>query len=193
MPPAGCPDVSHRSAPASCPLGAPLPLVCDASPPICLLYAYPPVCLLFASWLSRRRCPCCRTAADSASQLCLDLFFAIWLLQLATPHLSRHRRLSSSSRLCLVTCSLRLSTRCHLITGCVVARRQCADVVAVNAQVSCSHRDCNCRPRRLSPLESPYGFGDYHMEKLITISIRGFDTNGSLGILIWERVPYGNG
>jgi len=28
VPPAGCPDASHRSAPASSPLGAPMPLVC---------------------------------------------------------------------------------------------------------------------------------------------------------------------
>jgi hypothetical protein len=50
--------------------------------------------------LSRRHC--CRTAAAAASLLCLDLFFAIWLSQLARPHLSRRHRLSSSSRLCLV-------------------------------------------------------------------------------------------
>jgi hypothetical protein len=71
-----------------------------------LLDPLPPVCLLFASWLSR--CPCCRAAADSTSRLCLDLFFAIWLLQLATPHLSCRRHLSSSSRLCLATRRLRL-------------------------------------------------------------------------------------
>ena len=93
----------------------------DASPPICLLYASPPVSLLFASWLSRR--PCCRAAADSASRLCLDLFFAIWLSQLATPHLSFRRHLSFLSRLCLATCRLRLSMSRRLITGCVFARR----------------------------------------------------------------------
>jgi hypothetical protein len=119
-PPAGCRDASRRAAAASRPLGAPLPLSADASPPVCLLYASP-VCLLFASWLSHR--PCCRAAAASASRLCLDLFFAIWLSQLATPHLSRRRRLSFSSRLCLATRRLRLSTRHRLITGCVVARR----------------------------------------------------------------------
>ncbi len=58
-------------------------LSADASPPLCLLYASPPVCLLFASWLSH--CPCC--CATAALQLCLYLFIAIWLLQLATPHL----------------------------------------------------------------------------------------------------------
>ena len=106
-------------------------LSADASLPF-VLYASTPVCLLFASWLSRR--PCCRAAANSALRLCLDLFFAIWLSQLATPHLSRRCRLSTSSRLCLATHCLRLSTRRRLITGCVVARRQCADVVAVDAQ-----------------------------------------------------------
>ena len=58
------------------------------------------------------------------------------LSQLATPHLSRRRRLSSSCRLCLATRHLRLSTRRRLITGCVVARRRCADVVAVDAHAS---------------------------------------------------------
>ena len=54
-------------------------LSADASPPICLLYTSPPVYILFASWLPCR--PCCPTAAAaaSASQLCLDLFFVIWL------------------------------------------------------------------------------------------------------------------
>jgi hypothetical protein len=73
-------------------------------------------------------------------------------------------------------------------TGCcVVARCQCADVVAVNAQASSSSLSSqfDCRPRRLSPSESPYGFGDHHMEKLITVSIWGFDTNGS-------PLPYGD-
>jgi hypothetical protein len=131
-PPAGCRDARHaagrrrlsssRRSAASCPLMPPLPFV---------LYASPPICLLFASWLSRR--PCCGAAADSASRLCLDLFFAIWLLQLTTPHLSRRRRLSSSSRLCLATRRLRLSTRRRLITGCVVARRQCAGIFTVIA------------------------------------------------------------
>ena len=92
-------------------------LSAGASPPICLLHASPPVYLLFASWLSRR--PCC--CAASASQLCLDLFFAIWLSQLARPHLLCRRRLSSSSRLCLAMRRLRLSMRRHLTTGCVVA------------------------------------------------------------------------
>ena len=59
--------------------------------------------------------PTYRAAADSASQLCLDLFFTIWLSHFARPHLSRRRRLLSSSRLCL-------ATRHRLITGCVVAR-----------------------------------------------------------------------
>ena len=135
-PPACCRDASRRATgrrrlsssqrfTASCPLTPPLPFV---------LYASPPICLLFASWLSRRSC--CRAAADSASRLCLDLFLAIWLLQLPTPHLSRRRCLSSSSRLCLATRRLRLLTRPRLITGCVVARCQCPDVVAVDAQAS---------------------------------------------------------
>jgi hypothetical protein len=47
------------------------------------------------------------------------------------------------------------------------------------------HHDCDCRPRQLSPSESPYGFGDHHMEKLITVSIWGFNTNGS-------PLPYGD-
>ncbi len=93
-------------------------LSADASPPFCLLYASPPVCLFFASWLSRR--PCCRAAADSASRLYLDLFFAIWLSQLATPHLLRRQWLSSSSRLCLTTLRLCLSTHRRITTGCVV-------------------------------------------------------------------------
>ena len=58
------------------------------------------------------------------------------LSQLATPHLSHRRRLSSSCRLCLATRHLRLLMRRRFITGCVVARRQCADVVAVDAQAS---------------------------------------------------------
>ena len=85
---------------ASCPLTPHLPF------PVCLLKASPPVCLLFASWLSRR--PCCCSVAESALQLCLNLFLASWLSQLATPHLSHRRRLSSSGRV--------------TATGCVVAR-----------------------------------------------------------------------
>ena len=146
-PPAGCRDASRRAAghrrllssrrsAASCPLTPPLPFV---------LYASPPVCLLFASWLSRRTC--CRAAANSASRLCLDLFFAIWLLQLATPHLSRCRRLSSSSRLCLAMRRLRLSTRCRLITGCVVAHRRCAGIFAVIAIATPAHRQWQRRHR----------------------------------------------
>ena len=121
--------------------------------------------------MSRR--PCCCFVTDSALQLCLNLFLASWLSQLATPHLSHRRRLSSSGRV--------------TATGCVVAPCQCADVVAVNAQASSSSLSSqfDCRPRRLSPSESPYGFGDHHMEKLITVSIWGFDTNGS-------PLPYGD-
>ena len=62
--------------------------------------------------------------------------YSLWLSQLATPHLLCRRHLSSSSHLCLTTRRLRLLKRRRLITGCVVARRRCADVVAVNAQVS---------------------------------------------------------
>jgi hypothetical protein len=48
--------------------------------------------------------------------------------------------------------------------------------------------------------ESPYGFGDPHMEKMLTVSIQGFNANGSplpyrdpnmeMGI---DISPYGNG
>ncbi len=112
----------------------------DASPPVCLLYASPPICLLFASWLSH--CPCCRAAADSTLQLCLNLFFAMWLSQLAMPNLKRRHRLSSSSRLCLVMRRLRLSTHRRLITGCVVARRRCTGVFAVIAILIVALGDC---------------------------------------------------
>ena len=67
------------------------------------------------------------SVADSALQLCLNLFFASWLSQLATPYLSHRRRLSSSGRLCLATCRLRLSTRHrHWLCRCPLPmRRRC--------------------------------------------------------------------
>jgi hypothetical protein len=132
-------------------LPAPPPLVlsllrrllsADASPPVCLLHASPPVYLLFASWLSRR--PWCR--ATSASRLCLNLFFAIWLSQLARPHLSHRRRLSSSSRLCLAMRHLRISTRCRLTTGCVVAVADAQTSLPSMRRRLCRHRNCECHP-----------------------------------------------
>jgi hypothetical protein len=94
--------------------------------------------LLFASCLPAGCCvaPVVAPKPDSASRLCLNLFFAIWLLQLTMPHLSHRRRLSSSSRLCLATRHLRLSTHRRLITGCVVACCRCTDVLAVDVQAS---------------------------------------------------------
>ena len=160
-----CLSSSRRSA-ASRPLTPPLPF------PVRLFYTSPPICLLFASWLSR--CPCCHATADSASGLCLDLFFAIWLSQLPTPHLSRRCRLSSSSHLCLTTRCLRLSTHCHLITGCVVARRQCADIVAINAQSSLPSSRLRLSPSAIVAIGipiwiwgSPYGKVDHHFHMRI--------------------------
>ena len=94
--------------------------------------------LLFASCLPTCCCiaPVVAPKPDSASRVCLDLFFAIWLLQLTMPHLLHRRCLLSSSRLCLVMRHLRLSTHCHLITSCVVACCRCADVLAVDVQAS---------------------------------------------------------
>jgi hypothetical protein len=37
----------------------------------------------------------------------------------------------------------------------------------------------------ISIQESPYGFGDPHMETMLTVSIQGFNTNGS-------PLPYGD-
>ena len=116
---------------------------------VCLLHASPHVCLLFASWLLHH--PCCYAAAISASRLCLDLFFPIWLSQLATPHLMHRRRLSSSSRLCLVTCHLRLSMCCSLTTGCVVTITDAQTSLPSMRRRLRRHHDCDCRPRRLSP------------------------------------------
>ncbi len=92
---------SWRSA-ASCPLTPPLPFA-SCMPP-----------LPFASFLPAG----CRVAPVVAPpptpprnlRHCLDLFFAIWLPQLAMPHLSCRQRLSTSSRFCLATRRLRLST-----------------------------------------------------------------------------------
>ena len=96
------------------------------------------------------------------------------LSQLATPHLSRRRRLSSSSRLSLATRHLRLSTCCRLITGCVVARRRCADVVAVDAQASLPSSRLRLSPSAIVALGIPI-YGDPDMGTGIAIS------------------PYGNG
>ncbi len=114
-----------------------------------------PSCLLFASCLLRY--PCCRTAAASASRLCLDLFFAIWLSQLATPHLSRRCHLLSSSCLYLTTCRLRLemhrlriSTRRRLTTGCVVAVAYAQTSLLLMCRCLRHYCDSDCHPRRLS-------------------------------------------
>ena len=117
-------------------------LSADTSPPVCLLHASPPIYLLFACWLSRR--PCC--PATSASRLCLDLFFAIWLSQLTRPHLSHRRRLSSSSRLCLAMRRLRILTRCRLTTGCVVAVADAQTSLPSMRRRLCRRRNCECRP-----------------------------------------------
>ncbi len=125
-------------------------LSADDSPPFCHLYASPPICLLFASWLSCH--PCCRAAADSTLQLCLNLFFPIWLLQLAMPHLLRRRRLLSSSHLCLAMRHLRLLTHRRITTGCVVAAIVDAQMLLPSMRRRlCRYGDCDCRPWRLLP------------------------------------------
>ena len=103
----------------------------------------------------------------------------------ATPHLSCRRLLSSSSRLCLATRRLRLLTRRCLITGCVVARRRCADVVAVDAQASSSSSRLRLLPLVIVALGipiwiwvSPYGKVDHRFHtgiwhKWIPFTIRG--------------------
>ena len=96
------------------------------------------------------------------------------LSQLATPHLSRRRRLSSSCRLCLATRHLRLSTRRRLITGCAVACRRCADAVAVDAQASLPSSRLRLSPSAIVALGIPI-YRDPDMGTGIAIS------------------PYGNG
>jgi hypothetical protein len=67
-------------------------------------------------------------------------------------NLSRRRRISSSSRLCLVTLRLRLSTHRRITTGCVVVAIADAQTLLPSMRRRlCRHCDCDCRPRRLSP------------------------------------------
>ncbi len=95
--------------------------------------------------------------------------YLLWLSQLATPHLLRRRHLSSSSHLYLTTRRLCLLKRRRLITGCVVARRRCADVVAVNAQVSSPSSRL-----RLSPLAIVALIARCQASVLINVDVRRY-------------------
>ena len=75
-----------------------------------------------------------------------------------------------ATSVCLATCRLRLSARCRLITGCVIARRQCADVIAVDAQASLPSSQLRLLPSAIVTLlripiwiwGSPYRKVDHH-------------------------------